>query len=111
MLMGEVREDALQGWFLRKYLFRKLSTPCPPPSVLFVLGIIHDTPGLFCQFLGPVHWLDFLGESSTLTIFSWVALSPSDHYSSCVQYLSRPLPLGLWIEVMRAAWPQFACPS
>lgn len=33
---------------------------------------------------GPVHWL-------------YSAESPSGHYSSCVQYLSRPLPLGLQI--------------
>lgn len=62
MLMGEVREAAFQGWFFRKYLFRKLSTPCPPPSVLCILGIIHDSPGLTCHFLGPVHWLDFPGR-------------------------------------------------
>lgn len=70
--MEGMREAAaIEGLFLGKYLFRKLYIPCPPPSVRCILGIIGDTdtPGLFRQFLGPVHGLDFPGRVQYVDLY------------------------------------------
>lgn len=113
ILMEGMREAAaFEGLFLGKYLFRKLYIPCPPPSVRCILGIIGDTdtPGLFRQFLGPVHGLDFPGRVQYIDYtFPGCLMSLGPLWSLCSIFVQAsvtgPLDRG-----MRAAWPQFAWP-